>query len=75
MQRDGEISDLGRLLFEQVRALNHQMRVGLEHGHQHAAQDLKDLFLAYDKAVLDPATRIPTTLHLAIETLRRKYAA
>lgn len=74
MQRDGEVSDLGRLLFEQANQLTQQRQLGMEHGHAHAARDLKALFLAYDRAVLEPATRIPTMLHLTIEELRKKYA-
>lgn len=74
MQRDGEPSDLGRLLFEQANQLTRQRQLGMEHGHAHAARDLKALFLAYDRAQLDPNTRIPTMLHLAIEALRKKYA-
>ncbi len=74
MQRDGEMSDLGRLLFEQANALNQQRALGMEHGRAHAALDLKGLFLAYDRALLDANARIPTMLHLAIESLRKKYA-
>lgn len=75
MQRDGEFSDLGRLLLEQQLALHQQRTLGMEHGHTQAALDMQPLFLAYDRAVLDPNSRIPTGLHLAVETLRRKYAA
>ncbi len=74
MQRDGELSDLGRLLFEQASAFNQQLIAGVQYGEMHAALDMKPLFAAYDKAVLDHGTRIPTTLHLAIESLRKKYA-
>ena len=74
MQRDGEISVLGRLLLEQANALNQQRAAGMEYAQYHAALNMRALFAAYDRAVLDPTTKIPTLLHVAIESLRKKYA-
>ncbi len=74
MKKADEMSDLGRYLFEQANLMNESMRNGLTIGRQHAEQDLKSLFVAYDRAKNDPNARIPTTLHIAIENLRQKYA-
>lgn len=68
------LSDLGRFLFGQANAMNQQLQNGLTIGQQHAAQDLRSLFTAYDRAKNDREARIPTILHIAIETLRKKYA-
>ena len=68
------MTELGALMLQQIHALNQQLRTGLDYGHQHAAQDMRALFEAYHRALLNPDAKIPTTLHLAIEELRKKYA-
>ncbi len=69
------LSDLGRMMFEQVNAMNNQFSRGMEATREQLRIELKTLFAAYDRACLDPDAKIPTRLHMAMESLRKRYAS
>lgn len=47
-------------------------KVGVEAGIEIERRRTEAVLLAYDKALQDPNTKIPTMLHVALEALRTK---
>lgn len=68
------MSELGALIVEQASAMNDQRRLGMDFMREEAKRDFRSVIEAYERALLDANSRIPTMLHIAIEQLRKKYA-
>jgi hypothetical protein len=67
------MDDLGRFLFDQANMMNERLAAGIKVARQEARNDIQIMLAVYDRALRDPDAKIPTSLHLAIETLRQKY--
>jgi polygalacturonase len=62
--------DFGQLAIDTLRDHAALTQSGIEVGRRHKQAEIRALIVAYDKALADPATKIPTYLQGAIEALR-----
>lgn len=70
-----ELSDMGKLLMSQARAMNHNFESGMSVGAVSERNRLLPLFQAifnaYRRALADPNANLPTPLHLALANAQR----
>jgi hypothetical protein len=60
-------------LAEQItNAMSRVVKYGLEAGKQIERQKVEAVLMAYDRALQNPDAKIPTYLHMALESLRTK---
>ena len=65
------MSDLAQQLFDQAVALNMQWQRGYTHGLKVGRDEaLQPILAAYDKALADPETKMPSYLMAALEASR-----
>lgn len=66
------MSDLFEMVTQMMRAQVSAVQEGIELGRREQQAKARSLIVAYDRALLDPAARLPTYLHAACEAFRLK---